>query len=156
MVKWGRAWRAAVAWFGWSIVWGLLSLILTGVGVVLIAGSLAPFLDYFNGLFSGGSPGNIGNLPNISYGGIIGGFALIIIGYFIFILGVVASFFKINSEITSEEVKRQMQTLGLPTQPSGPLPATGAAGMTCPTCGGPLRYIQQYQKWYCDREGKYV
>ena len=33
---------------------------------------------------------------------------------------------------------------------------TGAAGMTCPTCGGPLRYIQQYQRWYCDREGKYV
>lgn len=27
---------------------------------------------------------------------------------------------------------------------------------TCPTCGGPLRYIDQYQKWWCDRDKKYV
>lgn len=27
---------------------------------------------------------------------------------------------------------------------------------TCPTCGASLRYIQQYQRWYCDREQKYV
>jgi hypothetical protein len=27
---------------------------------------------------------------------------------------------------------------------------------TCPTCGQPLRYIEQYQRWYCDREQKYV
>jgi hypothetical protein len=26
----------------------------------------------------------------------------------------------------------------------------------CSTCGGPLRYIQEYQRWYCDREQKYV
>ena len=26
----------------------------------------------------------------------------------------------------------------------------------CPTCKGPLRYIQQYQRWYCDKEQKYV
>ncbi len=27
---------------------------------------------------------------------------------------------------------------------------------TCPTCGGPLTYIQQYQRWYCYRDNKYV
>jgi hypothetical protein len=27
---------------------------------------------------------------------------------------------------------------------------------SCPTCGGPLRYIAQYQRWYCDKEKKYV
>lgn len=27
---------------------------------------------------------------------------------------------------------------------------------TCPTCGGPLRYIEQYQRWWCDRDKKYV
>jgi sporulation protein YlmC with PRC-barrel domain len=27
---------------------------------------------------------------------------------------------------------------------------------TCPTCGGPLRYIEQYQRWWCDRDRKYV
>ena len=36
-----------------------------------------------------------------------------------------------------------------------PPPPPGTA-MTCPTCGSPLRYIQQYQRWYCDKEQKYV
>lgn len=27
---------------------------------------------------------------------------------------------------------------------------------TCPTCGGPLRYIEQYQRWWCDKDKKYV
>jgi sporulation protein YlmC with PRC-barrel domain len=27
---------------------------------------------------------------------------------------------------------------------------------TCPTCGGPLRYIGQYQRWWCDKDKKYV
>ena len=26
---------------------------------------------------------------------------------------------------------------------------------TCPTCGGPLRYIEQYQRWWCDKDKKY-
>ncbi len=26
----------------------------------------------------------------------------------------------------------------------------------CPTCGGPLTYIPQYQRWYCYKDGKYV
>ncbi len=26
----------------------------------------------------------------------------------------------------------------------------------CPTCKGPLSYIQQYQRWYCYKEQKYV
>jgi hypothetical protein len=39
--------------------------------------------------------------------------------------------------------------------PAAPPPPPGTA-TTCPTCGGPLRYIQQYQRWYCDKEQKYV
>ena len=35
-------------------------------------------------------------------------------------------------------------------------PPPPSTAMTCPSCGGPLRYIQQYQKWYCDKEQKYV
>jgi len=27
---------------------------------------------------------------------------------------------------------------------------------TCSTCGGPLSYIQQYQRWYCYKCKKYV
>jgi DNA-directed RNA polymerase subunit RPC12/RpoP len=26
----------------------------------------------------------------------------------------------------------------------------------CPTCGGPLTYVQQYQRWYCYKDQKYV
>jgi sporulation protein YlmC with PRC-barrel domain len=26
----------------------------------------------------------------------------------------------------------------------------------CPICGGPLTYIQQYQRWYCHKDKKYV
>lgn len=26
----------------------------------------------------------------------------------------------------------------------------------CPTCGGPLTYIQQYKRWYCYKDQKYV
>jgi len=30
------------------------------------------------------------------------------------------------------------------------------AAPVCPTCGGPLTYIQQYQRWYCYKDKKYV
>jgi sporulation protein YlmC with PRC-barrel domain len=26
----------------------------------------------------------------------------------------------------------------------------------CPTCGAPLTYIQQYQRWYCYKDKKYA
>jgi hypothetical protein len=47
-------------------------------------------------------------------------------------------------------MRLQFQRSALPPPP----PAQGA--QTCPTCGGPLRYIEQYQRWYCDKEKKYV
>lgn len=31
-----------------------------------------------------------------------------------------------------------------------------AQAPTCPTCGGPLTWIAQYQRWYCYRCKKYV
>lgn len=46
-----------------------------------------------------------------------------------------------------------------PAQPAYPTPAPTAAPPpepTCPTCGSTLRFIQQYQRWYCDKEQKYV
>ena len=39
--------------------------------------------------------------------------------------------------------------------PAAPPPPPGEA-MVCPSCGGPLRYIEQYKRWYCDKEQKYV
>jgi len=31
-----------------------------------------------------------------------------------------------------------------------------AQAPVCPTCGSPLTYIQQYQRWYCYKDKKYV
>jgi sporulation protein YlmC with PRC-barrel domain len=33
---------------------------------------------------------------------------------------------------------------------------TSQAQPTCPTCGKPLTWIPQYQRWYCYNEKKYV
>jgi sporulation protein YlmC with PRC-barrel domain len=35
-------------------------------------------------------------------------------------------------------------------------PQQQAAPQVCPTCGGPLTFIPQYQRWYCYRDKKYV
>lgn len=39
---------------------------------------------------------------------------------------------------------------------AAPPPPPPGTAMTCPSCGSPLRYIQQYQRWYCDKEKKYA
>ena len=41
------------------------------------------------------------------------------------------------------------QMMAQPQQAQGQQPI-------CPTCKGPLSYIQQYQRWYCYKEQKYV
>jgi len=41
-------------------------------------------------------------------------------------------------------------------RPAGPPPPPPPGTATCPTCGGPLTYIQQYQKWYCYKCEKYA
>jgi hypothetical protein len=37
-----------------------------------------------------------------------------------------------------------------------PPPPPDFVAPTCPTCGGPLTFIQQYQRWYCYRDQKYA
>jgi hypothetical protein len=37
-----------------------------------------------------------------------------------------------------------------------PPPPPPSAVPTCPFCGGLLTYIQQYQRWYCYRDQRYV
>lgn len=59
--------------------------------------------------------------------------------------------FRIYDELVSIN-RRVGGPLPTATQP----PPTSPTTPICPTCGGPLRYIQQYQRWYCDREQKYV
>jgi hypothetical protein len=42
------------------------------------------------------------------------------------------------------------------TTGSAPPPPPPIQTPICPTCGAPLSYIQQYQRWYCYTEQKYV
>jgi hypothetical protein len=122
MVTWERAWRAAGAWLGWSLIWGIIGIIFIGTGVFVSIGSLNNSI--------------LGGYAVYAMGGLVSGLVLIVIGSIISALAGIASFFKINSEITAEEVKSQMHI--------------------CPTCDSPLRFIPKYQKWYCDKEEKYV
>jgi hypothetical protein len=142
LVTWGRAWRAAGAWFGWSLVWGFVGIIFIVAGALVIAGSAV--YSIYGGV-------------NYLTGGMAGGFVLMVIGWLIMILGSMAAYFKVGSEIIAEEVKKEVGIFGPTSQMLIPQPATiSAATPSCPTCGSPLRFIQQYQRWYCDKEGKYV
>jgi sporulation protein YlmC with PRC-barrel domain len=47
-------------------------------------------------------------------------------------------------------LKPQSETPTVQTGPQAPVTRV------CPTCQGPLSYIQQYQRWYCYRCQKYV
>jgi sporulation protein YlmC with PRC-barrel domain len=52
--------------------------------------------------------------------------------------------------------KPKFETL-TPTPTAAPTQAPAAQAQTlCPTCGKPLTYIQQYKRWYCYNEQKYV
>lgn len=41
-------------------------------------------------------------------------------------------------------------------EPSPPPPLISGSTPTCPTCGGALTYVAQYQRWYCPVDQKYV
>ncbi len=56
----------------------------------------------------------------------------------------------INQAIASSKIQvAQTATFAPPPPPPPPTPQ-------CPTCGNPLTYIPQYQRWYCYHEKKYV
>ena len=58
----------------------------------------------------------------------------------------------INSAIAATRSTQAAPATTFPPPPPPPAPAAPV----CPTCGYPLSYIQQYQRWYCYREQKYV
>jgi hypothetical protein len=40
-------------------------------------------------------------------------------------------------------------------QQQAPPPVPAQQQYNCVTCGAPMRYVQNYQRWYCDHCGKY-
>jgi len=68
-------------------------------------------------------------------------------------------FFMIGGYIGGMLEKRPMAMPGifnLSQIGRGVPPPPAAAAPTCPTCGQPLVFIQQYNRWYCENEKKYV
>jgi hypothetical protein len=50
------------------------------------------------------------------------------------------------------------QNLGsiTPSESAMPPPPPDFTAPLCPKCGNPMNYIEQYQKWYCYKDQKYV
>jgi hypothetical protein len=64
----------------------------------------------------------------------------------------------INSAVAaarSLQISAQPTTSQTPPPPPPPPPSAPAVPL-CPSCGSPLTYIQQYQRWYCYREKRYI
>ncbi|MBO3799032.1 MAG: hypothetical protein QW491_11285 [Thermoproteota archaeon] len=130
MVSWGRAFKAALVLLAFIIVWGLIGTIIMVSGI-------------FTGLF--GQVFNISDEPpyfTVNWAALGAGTILMVIGILIIMLGSWASIFKIFTELIVEEVRKTLPgaTPVTPTQTTAP---------TCPKCGTPLMYVQQYQRWYC-------
>jgi hypothetical protein len=93
----------------------------------------------------------------VSLGGGVG----IIIGIVMLIFGnlawrILCEYWVVQFRIYEEIAALNRRMGGPSTQPPAPSPAPSPATPVCPSCGGPLRYIQQYQRWYCDKEQKYA
>lgn len=131
MVSWGRSFKAALLLLAFTILWGIL-------GIVIM------FLGFFTGMF--GRIFSVTPYPpyfTVNWAALGAGALLMIIGLLIVELGCWASLFKISTELIVEEVGKV-----LPAATVAPA-ATQAAVPPCPKCGTPLTYVQQYQRWYC-------
>ncbi|MEM2910752.1 MAG: hypothetical protein QXO01_06795 [Nitrososphaerota archaeon] len=95
MVSWGTAFKKAIMYIVFLIIWGIIGGVIIGVGFAVGGISVQP------GPFGVPIP-TIAN-PLVSV-------AFIIVGYVIVILGMMATFFKILAEITAEEVERRLKT----------------------------------------------
>jgi hypothetical protein len=104
----------------------------------------------------------IGSIVLMAYGAGYGGAAVgIIFGIIMLIFGnlawrILCEYWIVQFRIYEEIAALNRHMGGVSPQPTAPSPPPSPATPTCSTCGGPLRYIQQYQRWYCDREQKYV
>ena len=94
--------------------------------VVLLVGSFMSLLVIANGAF-----------------GLVG-IVLAILGWFICIMGISS---------LRRDYRVRVQTRDTTSPP--PPPQSGTAP-TCPTCGGALTYVAQYQRWYCPVDQKYI
>lgn len=125
----------------------------TFIMVIYILGALVITIGSFIIMFVDFNVGGAG----VSLGGGVG----IIIGIVMLIFGnlawrILCEYWVVQFRIYEEIAALNRRMGGPSTQPPAPSPAPSPATPVCPSCGGPLRYIQQYQRWYCDKEQKYA
>jgi len=133
MVSWRRAFKAALVLLAFSILWGIIG------GIIIFAGTLVGTTGILLTALS--DPTNIGAYLGSMAVTII----ICVIGGLISFLGTWASAFRIATNLAIEEMKK---TMSVATTPPVATQAVGTSP-TCPTCGTPLTYVQQYQRWYC-------
>ena len=68
-----------------------------------------------------------------------------------------ADFIILKPQMTQQNTYQPVQQQSSVTQPTQQAQAAQqSAPPTCPTCGRPLTWIPQYQRWYCYNDKKYV
>ena len=120
--------------------------------VIYILGAIA--VTIISILFMIGGSGL--NTFGISGLGVVFGFLLLILGNLFW--RILCEYWVVQFRIFTEliEINKTLKG-GQATAPSVPAVNNPPAGPpVCPTCGGPLTYVQQYQRWYCANERKYV
>jgi len=95
------------------------------------------------------------NILGTSGIGVILGILLLIFGNLFW--RVLCEYLVVQFRIFTELVEINKTLKGGPAAPSAQMASNALAGPpVCPTCGGPLTYVQQYQRWYCEKERKYA
>jgi len=95
------------------------------------------------------------------------GFVLLLVGSLMSILAVVNLAFAIVGAIIAligwlisvmgvSALRRDYRARVQRREASPPPPPPSGTAPTCPTCGGALTFVQQYQRWYCPVDQKYV
>ncbi len=133
MVSWGRAFKAAVVLLAFTILWGIIG------GIIMVAGTFLGALGAFQ----------IVDYPPyfiVNWGAVGVIVIVMIIGVLVSFLGTWASAFRIATQLAVEEMRK---TMPVATAPPAVTQAIAAPTPTCPKCGNPLTYVQQYQRWYC-------
>lgn len=92
----------------------------------------------------------IGGGDNEAFGGVW--LYIIIPVIIVIIVSVLIGIKKIISPKRQTQQKQQRAQQG-PQQPTQPMPSQQHV---CPLCGQPLRYISEYQRWWCDNCKKYA
>jgi hypothetical protein len=96
-VSWGRSFRAAVMLIVYSIVWVIVGGIFIIAGIILSAGSVTSMLGIFRG---------VPTIPSFSAGGLLVSVLLFVIGYLIVLFGTMASFFKVQTDIITQQMQK--------------------------------------------------